>query len=329
MRPAVDSPVRGAAEGDFKVDHDVDVQPRGAKKDVGADQVSDAPAKNKPLTAADVGPSWRKAQSVATGAVTHVRVSAYAAQSAPVPQPAPLPVERGGRDPIYFMAHPDLFLRYERETRSFVMKGPRGWQATSVTLCPQVVDQHTVWAVPVDHEDALGKAAAAFEVQSEGGEQRLWTYEKLPLLFTRVTLRNGGKAPIEVTELAPLAVLLHPSPPTLRSQQMRLLAADGSATEAEKGKAAEGSLAVVDREGKMGLVAGWVAPRDRSGAIVEASYDGRITVAARATLGDAQRTIAPGAAVEGETFAIGFAEDARDALRRLNAISAPVKDAAP
>lgn len=61
MRPAKDSPVRGAAEGDFpKVDHDIDAQPRGATKDVGADQLSDEPVKSKPLTPADVGPWWRK-----------------------------------------------------------------------------------------------------------------------------------------------------------------------------------------------------------------------------------------------------------------------------
>jgi hypothetical protein len=61
MRPAPDSPLRGAAEGDFgKVTADVDAQERGAKKDIGADQVSDAKAGNKPLTANDVGPSWMK-----------------------------------------------------------------------------------------------------------------------------------------------------------------------------------------------------------------------------------------------------------------------------
>lgn len=61
MRPTKDSPVRGAAEGDFaKVEHDIDLQPRGAKKDVGADQVSDEKASNKPLNAEDVGPSWMK-----------------------------------------------------------------------------------------------------------------------------------------------------------------------------------------------------------------------------------------------------------------------------
>lgn len=59
MRPAADSPVRGAAEGDFPaLKTDLDGQPRPGKPDAGCDQVSDAPVTNRPLTAADTGPAW-------------------------------------------------------------------------------------------------------------------------------------------------------------------------------------------------------------------------------------------------------------------------------
>jgi poly(beta-D-mannuronate) lyase len=59
-RPATDSPARGAAEGDVaQFSKDIDGQPRPAKAaDAGCDQASDAPVANRPLTAADVGPSW-------------------------------------------------------------------------------------------------------------------------------------------------------------------------------------------------------------------------------------------------------------------------------
>lgn len=60
-RPAEKSPARGAAEGDFAaVKTDIDGQPRTGKFDVGCDQLSDGPVTNRPLTAADVGPSWLK-----------------------------------------------------------------------------------------------------------------------------------------------------------------------------------------------------------------------------------------------------------------------------
>ncbi len=58
-RPAADSPARGAAKGDFPaIKTDIDGQARKRRSDVGSDQVSDGPVTNRPLTAADVGPSW-------------------------------------------------------------------------------------------------------------------------------------------------------------------------------------------------------------------------------------------------------------------------------
>ena len=61
LRPAVDSPVRGAAEGNFTtIKSDIDGQPRAGKLDAGCDQLYDARAANRPLAAADVGPAWLK-----------------------------------------------------------------------------------------------------------------------------------------------------------------------------------------------------------------------------------------------------------------------------
>ena len=55
------SPVRGAGEGSFpQVKTDMDGQPRTGKLDAGSDQMADAPITLRPLTAADVGPSWRR-----------------------------------------------------------------------------------------------------------------------------------------------------------------------------------------------------------------------------------------------------------------------------
>jgi poly(beta-D-mannuronate) lyase len=61
LRPAADSPVIGAAVGDYpSVASDIDGQPRPkTRKDVGCDQFSATPITRPPLAASDVGPAWR------------------------------------------------------------------------------------------------------------------------------------------------------------------------------------------------------------------------------------------------------------------------------
>src|SRR5205085_451321 len=57
LRPASDSPVKGAAQGNFyAVAKDIDGQERKGWFDVGCDQISKARVTNRPLTAVDVGP---------------------------------------------------------------------------------------------------------------------------------------------------------------------------------------------------------------------------------------------------------------------------------
>lgn len=57
LRPAAESPLVDAAVGLYPdVLTDVDAQERGARKDIGADEVSTSPRRNAPLTAGDVGP---------------------------------------------------------------------------------------------------------------------------------------------------------------------------------------------------------------------------------------------------------------------------------
>lgn len=60
-RPTAESPVRGAAEGEFPaVRADIDGQARTGRLDAGCDQVRESPAVNGPLTNTAAGPAWRK-----------------------------------------------------------------------------------------------------------------------------------------------------------------------------------------------------------------------------------------------------------------------------
>jgi poly(beta-D-mannuronate) lyase len=58
-RPNPSSPAFGAGEGDYSdIAEDIDGQPRGERKDVGCDQISDETVKYRVLTPEDVGPFW-------------------------------------------------------------------------------------------------------------------------------------------------------------------------------------------------------------------------------------------------------------------------------
>ncbi len=60
-RPAPDSPVVGAGTNSYpEVSLDIDGQSRPAKKDAGCDQLSDEPARFRPMTESEVGPVWRR-----------------------------------------------------------------------------------------------------------------------------------------------------------------------------------------------------------------------------------------------------------------------------
>jgi len=75
-RPAVGSPVLGAAQGgySFLID-DIKGRPRGAVKDIGCDQLSYAPALRSPLSAADVGPGWRQPHRINVSLVIQPRIT--------------------------------------------------------------------------------------------------------------------------------------------------------------------------------------------------------------------------------------------------------------
>lgn len=63
LRSAADRPARGAAEGSFAaVKTDIDGQPRTGHLAMGCDHFSDSPVTYRPLTPADVGPSWMDRQ---------------------------------------------------------------------------------------------------------------------------------------------------------------------------------------------------------------------------------------------------------------------------
>lgn len=58
-KPAQNSPLRGTAEDKFRIDSDIEGQPREGALTAGCDEYSSQPVTSLPLKVGDVGPSWR------------------------------------------------------------------------------------------------------------------------------------------------------------------------------------------------------------------------------------------------------------------------------
>jgi hypothetical protein len=290
MRPAKDSPVRGAAEGDFaNVDHDVDVQSRGATKDVGAEQVSDEKPKNKPLTAADVGPSWMKDRGAGAGNTTvrsalTLRRTSHALEA-------------------NVLTNDHLSARIEN--CKLVVTPTKGGGKVTATLAEQVTagGEPQVGSATVDGNDAI-------EVRGKDATQQIWAPKDQPFVLTRVQLKNNGAEPLKLKKLSALKFKVDPA---TSGADLKLFGSDGPVN-ASEGKASYVFLAQADAKTRAGVVSGWLTHEKGSGIVEAAKPQGAepATWDARSEFG--WLTIAPGKTENSETFAIGFFGDIRDGL---------------
>jgi poly(beta-D-mannuronate) lyase len=83
-RPTVGSSASDAAEGVIgQVRTDIDGQPRTGKPDMGCDEISNAPIKNKALTRRDVGPAWMRESQTERGGANTARIRQHSGKGEP------------------------------------------------------------------------------------------------------------------------------------------------------------------------------------------------------------------------------------------------------
>ncbi|MGB7159453.1 MAG: chondroitinase-B domain-containing protein [Tepidisphaeraceae bacterium] len=322
-RPAKDSPVRGAAEGDFpNVKGDLDAQPRDGKKDVGADQVSDAKAGNRPLQPEDVGPTWMKAPR-GTSTLTAARV-------------AKGETEKTVRTLSHALQAEPAMLKNDHLTARMdngrlIIEAGRGGAKVVATLADEVTrgGEPAVRAAKV--ADAYGESDA-IEVVGKDATQQVWLPKGQPFALTRVRLSNNGAAPLKMKDLSVVTFTVEGG---ASGESAKLFGSDGPVSAAE-GKTSYVFLSLADAKTRAGMVSGWLTHEKGSG-IVEAAkppFETKPQGPGQAAEGlkfDARSefghlTIAPGKTQESETFAIGFFDDVRDGLEAFADVTAKLND---
>jgi hypothetical protein len=277
----------------------------------GADGVwrrdGDKPREHKPLAAGDdVGTTWRKQHAVSSAAINADALLAAAEKSGK-------PIE---------MSNEKLSVRVDSETRKVTVKSiaRAGWAVESLALCPEILNAGGVALRSVEHKDALGTAQAV-EFESEGGAQRVWIYKNLPFVFTRATLRDAGATSGDLRKVTPISFQVSPGKADL--SKTRFFGSDGLG---EKGKARPSYvfLAVVEPESNAGLVTGWIT-HDRASGIVEPKLsNGKLIIDSRSEYG--MPAMNGRKEERGETYVIGFFDDARLGLEQFADATAKIND---
>lgn len=180
-------------------------------------------------------------------------------------------------------------------------------------------------ASKITFRDALGAGTAIRIDYPDSSSDRIAIYESSPatsyspLVFCQSSLHNPGKEVMVVDRVTPFSVQVSLD---RAAKTLRILGCDGL-TPGDTERASYSFLAVADPSSRSGVVAGWVSHRRGSGIVL--SRPEKSFVLSRAEIGGlriegrseyGKLRIEPGQSVEGETFAIGYFDDA---LRGLEA----------
>ncbi|MHC4478899.1 MAG: alpha-galactosidase [Planctomycetota bacterium] len=159
-------------------------------------------------------------------------------------------------------------------------------------------------------DDALGKAKAIDIKLPSGNSYNLLLYEGLPFVFAGCTIGNPTDEVMVIEKIAGISAAVDLG---RKGADMRVLGCDGL-TAGDRNRTSYVFLAAADPETRGGAVAGWVT-HDRASGIVTSSPDGPLVqIEGRSEYG--RLRIEPGNNADGETFAIGYFDDARLGLEK-------------
>lgn len=161
----------------------------------------------------------------------------------------------------------------------------------------------------IEVNDALGTGKAIEERADSGLTVVLAVYDGLPFVCIRCAQTNPLDQPLAINELEPVALDLNWGAPP---DALNVLGCDGL-TPASIDRTSYTFLAVAEPKSGAGAVCGWLTQYRGSGVVLSEPREQAVRVIGNMEYGG-KLTMAPGATVEGETFAVGFFADAHEGL---------------
>jgi hypothetical protein len=153
-------------------------------------------------------------------------------------------------------------------------------------------------------KDTLG-AGKAIEVKFPSGYiYSLSLYQGVPFVCVKVRMHNSTEDTLVINKITPVRAAVDVGK---AAKELRILGCDGL-TGADKKRTSYMFLAMADPDTRKGIVAGWLTHGRGSGIVLSEPSESSVLIEGRSEYG--KLLIEPGKNAEGETFAVGYFDDA-------------------
>ncbi|MHC4745050.1 MAG: glycoside hydrolase family 36 protein [Planctomycetota bacterium] len=153
-------------------------------------------------------------------------------------------------------------------------------------------------------KDGLGVGKAIQVKYSSGYIYSLALYEGVPFVCVKVRMHNSNNDTLVINKITPVRAAVNAGKTT---KELRILGCDGL-TGADKKRTSYMFLAMADPDTRTGVVAGWLTHGRGSGIVLSEPKESSVQIEGRSEYG--KLLIEPGKSTEGETFAVGYFDDA-------------------
>ena len=153
-------------------------------------------------------------------------------------------------------------------------------------------------------KDGLGVGKAIGVKFPSGYIYSLALYEGVPFVCVKVRMHNSTDDTITINKITPVRAAVDVGK---AAKELRILGCDGL-TGAEKKRTSYMFLAMADPDTRTGVVAGWLTHGRGSGIVLSEPNESSVQIEGRSEYG--KLLIEPGKSAEGETFAVGYFDDA-------------------
>jgi hypothetical protein len=157
-------------------------------------------------------------------------------------------------------------------------------------------------------QNKLGSARAIEVKYPSGNIYTLALNRNSPFVFIKTLIHNPSNEKLIINKITPVSFQIDLDK---AAKDLRILGCDGL-TNAEKERISYTFLAMAEPETRAGVVAGWLTNDRASGAVLSKPAESAVRFEARSEYGNL--LIEPGKNVTGETFAIGYFDDALTGL---------------